>query len=118
MLTSSSEPLLILTLTSDLKTKNLLCCLQESVEALPSSQPLFVFTCVPRVHGLHDLSIFPHGFLAVDHYLQQYSNLSSGKNISPVVTVNPCFNCDLFLERGGIHKQNRTRMTEGQKYKI
>lgn len=87
MLTSRGEPVLILVLTSDLKkNENLLCCLQESVEALPSSQPLFVLTCVPCVHGLHDLSVLPHGFLAVDHYLQQYPNLSSGKNVSPVVT--------------------------------
>lgn len=64
------------------------------MEALPSCQPLFVLTRVPCVHGLHDLSVFPHGFLAVDHYLQQYSDLSSGKSVSPALTVQPCINCD------------------------
>lgn len=71
------------------------------MEALPSSQPLFVLTRVPCVHGLHDLSVFPHGFLAADHYLQQYSNLSSGKNVSPVVPVKPCISCDLVTLGGG-----------------
>lgn len=71
------------------------------MEALPSSQPLFVLARVPCVHGLHDLSVFPHGFLAVDHYLQQYSNLSSGRNVSPVVTVKVCVNCDSFTLGSG-----------------
>lgn len=84
------------------------------MEALPSSQPLSVLTRVPRVHGLHDLSVFPHGFLAVDHYLQQYSNLSSGKNIGP---VQPCINCDPVILRGKIHDDKRTGMREGQNYK-
>lgn len=84
------------------------------MEALPSSQPLSVLTRVPRVHGLHDLSVFPHGFLAVDHYLQQYSNFSSGKNIGP---VQPCINCDPVILRGKIHDDKRTGMREGQNYK-
>lgn len=88
------------------------------MEALPSSQPLFVLTRVPCVHGLHDLSVFPHGFLAVDHYLQQYSNLSSGKNVSPVVTVKPCISCDPVTLGGEIYDDKRTGMVEGQKYKI
>lgn len=84
------------------------------MEALPSSQPLSVLTRVPCVHGLHDLSVFPHGFLAVDHYLQQYSNLSSGKDISP---VKPCINCGSVTLRGKIHDEKRTGMREGQNYK-
>lgn len=88
------------------------------MEALPSRQPLSVLTCVPCVHGLHDLSVFPHGFLAVDHYLQQYSDLSSGKSVSPVVTVQPCIDCDPLTLEGDIRGEKRTEMIEGQKYKI
>jgi len=64
------------------------------------------------------LSVFPHGFLAVDHYLQQYSNLSSGKNVTPVVTVKPCMNCDPVPLGDKIHDEKRTGMIERQKYKI
>lgn len=83
------------------------------MEALPSSQPLFVLTRVPCLHGLHDLSVFPHGFLAANHYLQQYSNLSPGKNVSPIVTVNPCINGDPVTQGGGVRDEKRTGMIEG-----
>lgn len=53
--------------------------LQESLEAFPCSEPVFVLAGLPSVHGLYDLSVFPHGFLVVNHYLEQHSHLSPGK---------------------------------------
>lgn len=49
------------------------------MEAFPCGQPVLVPAGVPSVHGLHDLPVFPHGFLAADHYLQQHPHLAPGK---------------------------------------
>lgn len=68
-------------LLGDRHVKRILFFPQEFMETLPCGEPLFIFTGIPCLYGLHDLPVFPHGFLASYHYFQQHSHLSSGKSM-------------------------------------
>lgn len=76
-------------LLDDRRIERILFFLQEFMETLPCCEPLFIFTGIPCLYGLHDLPVFPHGFLASYHYFQQHSHLSSGKSrINELCTIN------------------------------
>lgn len=48
------------------------------MEAFQSSVSVPLPADLPRLHGLHDLSILPHGLLASHHYLLVHPDLTAG----------------------------------------
>lgn len=49
------------------------------MEALQSSVSVSVPANFSSLHGLHDLSVLPHGLLASHHYLLLNPHLTAGK---------------------------------------
>ena len=59
--------------------------LQEFVETLQSCVSVSVLADLSSLHGLHDLSVLPHGLLASHHHLLLHPHLPAGS------TTNSCF---------------------------
>jgi len=60
---------------------------QESVEALPSSEPVSFPADLPCLYGLHDLPVLPHGLLAAHNHLLQHSHVTAGTHTSHTAHV-------------------------------
>ncbi len=56
--------------------------LQESVEALPSSESMSFPAGLPCLHGLHDLPVLPYGLLAAHNHLLQHPHVTAGTQTS------------------------------------
>lgn len=52
--------------------------LQEFVETLQSRVSVSVLADLSGLHGLHDLSVLPHGLLASHHHLLLHPHLPAG----------------------------------------
>lgn len=59
------------------------------MEALQSSFSVFVLADFPSLHGLHDLSVLPHGLLASHHHLLLYPHLTAG-NMHRLTETHGC----------------------------
>lgn len=62
--------------------------LQESVEALPSSESVSFLAGLPCLHGLHDLPVLPHGLLVAHNHLLQHPHITTGTQTSHAVNTN------------------------------
>lgn len=67
-------------LSEDLYVEPFFCLwfLQESVEALPSSESMSFPAGLPCLHGLHDLPVLPYGLLAAHNHLLQHPHVTAG----------------------------------------